>query len=168
LNPDTDGEGLTDGEEINMYRTDPLNPDTDLGTVTDFIEVNRGTNPLNPEDDIIEIDVPIVLEGITFATGKWEITPESAVILQGALQTLQTYDDIIVEIAGYTDDVGSAQSNLVLSQKRADSVRFWLIENGIAPDRIIAVGYGEDFPRVPNDTPEHRRMNRRIEFKRVK
>jgi len=168
LNSDSDGEGLNDGEEINMYRTDPLNPDTDGGSVSDLIEVNRGTNPLNPDDDVIKIDAPIVLEGITFETGKSDITPESAVVLQGALQTMQTYADIIVEIAGYTDDVGSASSNQVLSQKRADSVRFWLIRNGIEPDRIIAIGYGEEYPRVPNDTPDNRRMNRRIEFKRIK
>ena len=168
LKPDTDGEGLLDGEEVNMYRTDPLNPDTDGGTVSDLIEVNRGTNPLNPEDDVVKIDAPIVLEGITFETGKSDITPESAVVLQGALSTLEVYSDIIVEIAGYTDDVGSASSNQVLSQKRADSVRFWLISKGIQSDRIIAKGYGEDFPRVPNDSPEHRRMNRRIEFKRIK
>jgi len=168
LNSDSDGDGLNDGEEINMYRTDPLNPDTDGGSVSDLIEVNRGTNPLNPDDDVIKIDAPIVLEGITFETGKSDITPESAVVLQGALKTMQTYADIIVEIAGYTDDVGSASSNQVLSQKRADSVRFWLIRNGIEPDRIIAIGYGEQFPRVPNDTPDNRRMNRRIEFKRIK
>jgi len=168
LNPDTDGDGLKDGEEVNMYRTDPLNPDTDGGTVSDFIEVNRGTNPLNPDDDVVKIDAPIVLEGITFETGKSDITPESAVVLQGALKTMQTYADIIVQISGYTDDVGSATSNQVLSQKRADSVRFWLISNGIQPDRIIAKGYGEEYPRVPNDTPENRRMNRRIEFKRIK
>ncbi|MCK7516730.1 MAG: hypothetical protein MZV64_02885 [Ignavibacteriales bacterium] len=49
VNPDTDSDGLKDGEEINMYRTDPLKADTDGGTVNDFIEVSRGTNPLNPE-----------------------------------------------------------------------------------------------------------------------
>ena len=168
LNPDTDGDGLRDGEEINMYRTDPLKADTDGGSVDDFTEVNRGTNPLNPEDDVIKLDVPIVLEGITFETGKSDITPESGVVLQGALKTMQTYPDIIVEISGHTDDVGSASSNQALSQRRADSVRCWLISNGINPDRIIAKGYGEEFPRVPNDSSEHKRMNRRIEFKRIR
>jgi outer membrane protein OmpA-like peptidoglycan-associated protein len=168
LKADTDGEGLTDGEEINMYTTNPLKTDTDAGTVDDFTEVNRGTNPLNPEDDVVKMDVPIVLEGITFETGKWTITPESEVVLQGALKTLQTYEDIVVEISGHTDDVGSASSNQALSQKRADAVRFWLTSKGIQADRIVAKGYGEDFPRVPNDSPEHRRMNRRIEFKRIK
>jgi outer membrane protein OmpA-like peptidoglycan-associated protein len=168
LKIDTDGEGLKDGEEINMYRTDPLNIDTDGGTVDDFTEVRRGTNPLNPDDDVIKIDVPIVLEGITFETGKSDITPESEVVLQGALKTMQTYPDIIVEISGHTDDVGSAASNQALSQRRADAVRLWLIGKGIDPDRIIAKGYGEDWPRVPNTTPDGRRLNRRIEFKRIR
>ncbi len=167
-NSDSDADGLTDSEEINNYKTNPLSSDTDSGTIDDLTEINRGTNPLNPEDDVVKMDVPIVLEGITFETGKWDITPESEVVLQGALQTMMTYGDIIVEISGHTDDVGSASSNQSLSQKRADSVRFWLISKGIQPDRIISRGYGEEFPRVPNDSPEHKRMNRRIEFKRIR
>ena len=168
LKADTDGEGLNDGEEINKYRTDPLNVDTDGGTVDDFTEVERGTDPLDPADDVIKIDVPIVLEGITFETGKSDITPESAIVLQGAIKTLTTYADIIVEISGHTDNVGSNASNQKLSQRRADSVRFWLISQGVNPDRIIAKGYGEEYPRVPNDSREHKRMNRRIEFKRIR
>ncbi len=168
LKADTDGEGLNDGEEINKFRTDPLNVDTDGGTVDDFTEVERGTDPLDPADDVVKIDVPIVLEGITFATGKFAITPESAVVLRGAIKTLTTYPDIIVEISGHTDNVGSNASNQVLSLKRADSVRFWLINQGVDPDRIIAKGYGEEYPRVPNDSREHKRMNRRIEFKRIR
>ncbi|MCL4280361.1 MAG: OmpA family protein, partial [Ignavibacteriaceae bacterium] len=155
-------------EEVNMYRTDPLKADTDGGTIDDFTEVNRGTNPLNPDDDVVKINVPIVLEGITFETGKADITPESESVLQGALKTLQTYPDIIVEISGHTDNVGSSASNQTLSQRRADAVRAWLIIKGINPDRLIAKGYGEDNPRVPNDTAENRRLNRRIEFKRIR
>jgi len=165
---DTDGDGLLDGEEVNQYRTDPLNVDTDGGTVNDYIEVKRGTDPLDPEDDVVKIDVAIVLEGITFATAKSDITPESAIVLEGALNTLTTYSDIIVEISGHTDNVGSASSNFLLSQKRADSVRQWLILRGVNPDRIIAKGYGEDNPIVPNDSRENRRINRRIEFKRIR
>jgi len=73
-----------------------------------------------------------------------------------------------VEISGHTDNIGSNEQNMALSQRRADSVRFWLIQKGIEPDRIIAKGYGEDFPRVPNDSRENRSLNRRIEFKRIK
>jgi outer membrane protein OmpA-like peptidoglycan-associated protein len=168
LKVDTDGDGLTDSEEILKYKTDPLKKDTDGGSVDDFTEVKRGTDPLNPEDDIVKIGVPIVLEGITFATGKADITPESEQILMKAFKTLETYPDITVEISGYTDNVGSSSSNLKLSQKRADSVKGWLVSKGISADRIIAVGHGEDNPRVANDTAENKRLNRRIEFKRIK
>jgi len=85
-----------------------------------------------------------------------------------ALTTLQTYPEISVEISGHTDDVGSNSSNQKLSQRRADAVKGWLVAKGISGDRITAVGYGEEKPRVANDTPENKRLNRRIEFKRIK
>src|SRR3990170_7973437 len=168
LNPDTDGDGLKDGEEVNTYKTDPLKKDTDGGTVDDGIEVKRGTNPLNADDDVVKVGVPMVLEGVTFATNKADITPESDQILMQALKTLQTYPEISVEISGHTDNVGSNKSNQKLSQRRAESVKGWLVAKGISADRITAVGYGEESPRVANDTPENKRLNRRIEFKRTK
>lgn len=168
LKADTDGDGLNDGQEVTSLKTDPLNPDTDGGTVDDGIEVKRGTNPLNPDDDVVKVGVPIILEGITFASGKSDITPESEATLQMALKTLQTYPEIDVEIGGYTDDVGSKSSNQKLSQKRAESVKDWLVQNGIDPGRLTAVGYGEENPTVPNDSRENRAKNRRIEFKRIK
>jgi len=168
LNVDSDNDNLKDADEIKLHKTDPLNSDTDGGTVDDGVEVNRGTDPLDAEDDIVKMEVPIVLEGITFETGKADITPESEQVLIQALKTLQTYADIVVEISGHTDDVGSATSNQKLSQKRADSVRSWFIGKGIDAGRIVAVGYGEEKPRVPNDSPDNKRLNRRIEFKRIK
>jgi len=165
---DSDGDTLNDGEEVTSLKTDPLNPDTDGGTVDDGIEVRRGTDPLNPDDDVVKVGVPIILEGITFATRKAEITPESEGTLQKALRTLQTYPEIDVEIGGHTDNVGSSSSNQKLSQKRAEAVRDWLTQNGIDPGRLTAVGYGKDQPTVPNDTPENKAKNRRIEFKRIR
>jgi outer membrane protein OmpA-like peptidoglycan-associated protein/opacity protein-like surface antigen len=168
LKIDTDSDGLYDGEEVLKHKTDPLKKDTDDGTVDDLTELTRGTNPLDPNDDVVKIGVPIVLEGVTFETGKTDITPESGQILRSALKTLTTYPEIQVEISGHSDNVGNKKSNTRLSQQRAESVRDWLIERGINPARIVAKGYGPDSPIVPNDTPENKRKNRRIEFKRIK
>jgi outer membrane protein OmpA-like peptidoglycan-associated protein len=168
-NPDTDGEGLMDGEEVHNYRTNPLLADTDAGSVDDFTEINRGTNPLDPSDDVVmEIGASIVLEGITFATGKADITPESEEVLNEVLSTLNVYPDMEVEVRGYTDNTGSRSTNMRLSQRRADSVRDWLIERGIDPTRITAKGFGPENPIAPNNTPDGRAKNRRIEFVRMK
>jgi outer membrane protein OmpA-like peptidoglycan-associated protein len=170
LNKDTDGDGLSDSEEIFTYKTDPLNKDTDGGSVRDGVEVKRGTDPLNKEDDveIVKVGQPIILTGITFETGSAEITPQSANTLNQTLKTLEDHPDILVEISGHTDDVGSDASNKVLSQRRADAVRLWLINNGVDGSRLRAVGYGEERPIAPNDSPENRQRNRRIEFVRLK
>jgi len=168
LKIDTDGDGLYDGEEVMKHKTNPLKKDTDAGSVDDLTEILRGTNPLDPTDDVIKIGVPIVLEGVTFETAKADITPESSQVLKSALKTLTTYPEIQVEISGHTDNVGGKKSNTKLSLRRADSVREWLIERGIDAARIVAKGYGPDFPIVPNDSPENKRKNRRIEFKRIK
>ena len=167
-NKDTDKDGLTDFDEITKYKTNPSDKDTDKGTVDDKTEVDRGTNPLNPKDDVIlDVSAPIVLEGVTFETGKADITPESEKVLMKAYNTLLAYPDMKVEIRGYTDNVGSARANKRLSQRRANAVRNWLISKGINPDRITAVGMGEANPIADNSTPEGRRLNRRIEFVKV-
>ncbi len=168
LKADTDGDGLNDDKEVMTYKTDPLIVDTDGGTIGDGVEVQRGTDPLDPKDDVIQMNVPIVLEGITFATNKSDVTPESEKVLMTALKTLQVHSDILVEISGHTDNVGSNANNQKLSERRANSVKAWLVKNGIPAERITAVGYGEESPRVSNDTEENRRLNRRIEFKRTK
>ena len=168
LKTDTDVDGLYDGEEVMKHKTDPLKKDTDGGSVDDLTEIIRGTNPVDPNDDVVKIGVPIILEGVTFETNKAAITPESSQILRSALKTLTTYPEIQVEVSGHTDNVGSKKSNLRLSQRRAEAVREWLIERGIDPVRIVAKGYGPDVPIAPNDSPENKRKNRRIEFKRIK
>ncbi len=168
LNADTDGDGLKDGEEVLKYGTDPLKADTDGGSVDDGKEVARGSDPLDPSDDVVKVNVPIVLEGINFAVNSAVITPESESTLQKALRTLKAHPDITVEIRGYTDNTGSRKYNLKLSQRRAESVRNWLVNHGVNPDKVSAVGYGPDNPIAPNNTPEGRLKNRRIEFVRTK
>lgn len=172
---DSDEDGLSDAQEITDYGTNPLSTDTDGGSIDDFAEVERGTDPLNPDDDfaeeemiVIKEEEPIVLEGVVFASGKAEISPESEAILTKALNTLKAYPGIEITIEGYTDNTGSRSFNMRLSQKRAEAVMQWLIDRGIAPERLTAEGQGPDNPIAPNDTEEGRAQNRRIEFVRVK
>lgn len=170
FNPDTDGDGLLDGEEVNKYGTDPLNPDTDGGGVPDGVEVRNGANPLDPDDDILNIGVgeKIILRGIEFATAKSTITGKSEKILNNALKAMQKMPDLEFQIKGHTDDVGSRETNLKLSQERADAVKEWLVNKGIDANRLTAVGVGPDEPLVPNTSEANKQRNRRVEFFRSK
>ncbi len=100
---------------------------------------------------------------VYFETAKATLKPESFPELDRFAQIMKLYPGLIVEIQGHTDSRGSEAYNLKLSQARADAVRDYLISKGIEPDRLIAKGYGESQPVVPNDTPEHMAMNRRVE-----
>jgi outer membrane protein OmpA-like peptidoglycan-associated protein len=167
---DTDGDGLSDGDEVKKYKTDPLKVDTDGGGVNDGAEVQRGTNPLDPRDDIVKETIilekgkTVVLEGVNFATGKATLTKESENTLGKAFIAMVANADVKVEIAGYTDNVGSDKLNDGLSLRRAQAVRAWLVKKGIDGKRMTTVGKGKRDPIAPNDTPEGRGQNRRIEF----
>ena len=165
LEVDTDGDELNDCDEKNVYRTNPLVKDTDGDGANDGKEVRDGTDPLTADVLRIEESGEIVLEGINFETNSAQITEDSQPILQKALNTLRTNPDLRVEIQGHTDDVGSNAANQRLSESRANSVRDWMIQNGIDENRMTARGYGEENPMVPNDSPENRARNRRITFR---
>jgi outer membrane protein OmpA-like peptidoglycan-associated protein/opacity protein-like surface antigen len=169
-NPDTDGDGLLDGEEVNEYKTNPLDPDTDGGGIKDGVEVRNGADPLDADDDILNIGVgeKLILKNIEFSTGKSTITNKSEKILNNALKAMQKMTDLAFDIVGHTDDVGKREDNLKLSQERADAVRQWLIDKGIDGSRLTAKGAGPDEPLVPNTSDSNRQRNRRVEFYRSK
>ena len=172
LEIDSDSDGLLDGDEVKKYQTDPLKQDTDGGTIADATEVNRGTNPLVADDDVpreilkVENNAPIVLDGVVFETGRAVLSVESEAILTKALNTLQYYPEMKVAIHGHTDNTGGVKTNMRLSQARAEAVKAYLMSRGIAGARIETKGFGPYQPIAPNDTPEGRRQNRRIEFSR--
>jgi outer membrane protein OmpA-like peptidoglycan-associated protein len=176
LKVDTDGDGLSDGDEVLKYKTDPLKVDTDGDGYNDGEEVKNKTNPLDPNDPKkpkpvafkAEVGKAIVLDGVVFKTGSAVITDESDAILSNAKKTLEDNPDIAVQIQGFTDNVGSAKTNLKLSQKRAESVKSWLVKKGIAANRITPKGFGDKNPIGDNSTSEGRQKNRRIEFFRTK
>jgi OOP family OmpA-OmpF porin len=104
------------------------------------------------------------IEGILFKTGSAEILPKSYTVLDQAVAMLQQFPEIRMEIQGHTDDVGDDAQNLALSQDRAQSVVNYMVSKGIAADRLVAKGYGETTPEVPNDSEVNRARNRRVEF----
>lgn len=104
------------------------------------------------------------IEGILFKTGSAEILPKSYTILDQAVAMLQQFPEIRMEIQGHTDDVGDDAKNLALSQERAQSVVNYMVSKGITADRLVAKGYGETTPEVPNDSETNQARNRRVEF----
>jgi len=106
-----------------------------------------------------------VLGCVGFASGKVSINSYSEACLDMLAELLLDNPAVKIEIAAFTDNVGNENSNLTLSQKRAQSVVDYLIEKGIDPTVLRAKGYGEVNPIAPNDTKEGREKNRRIEIK---
>ncbi len=120
---------------------------------------------LPPQFELPTLNEALSLEPITFETASAVITPEGVVALQGTVEFLLANPEVRLSIEGHTDDEGTTDSNQRLSQNRADSVRDFLIEQGVAADRLETAGFGENRPVASNDTPEGRAANRRIEFR---
>jgi outer membrane protein OmpA-like peptidoglycan-associated protein len=103
--------------------------------------------------------------GVLFATNQSTLLPNAMLKLNEVAEALIKGDpDSKMTVEGHTDSQGNAAYNRDLSQKRADSVRDYLVSRGIAPDRIKAVGYGADRPVADNGSPEGRANNRRVEI----
>ena len=115
--------------------------------------------------EAIEKDRAEVLNNIFFKTGEYILDDKSKVELDKLTDFLSKNKNIKIEISGHTDDVGSDTENMALSQRRAQSVQYYLQQSGIAADRILAKGYGETKPMAPNDSDENRQKNRRIEWR---
>jgi outer membrane protein OmpA-like peptidoglycan-associated protein/tetratricopeptide (TPR) repeat protein len=107
----------------------------------------------------------IVLNNVFFETAKWELKPESMVELDRLVALLKANPEKKIEIGGHTDNVGSDETNLTLSNNRAQSVVDYLIKKGITSTRLTAKGYGETQPIDTNDTEAGRAKNRRTEFR---
>lgn len=106
----------------------------------------------------------LTLDDVMFASGKAELASDAGQTIDNLAALLDNYPDRNVMIEGHTDSTGSAELNLDLSERRAQSVKIALLEKGISFDRIGAVGFGEDKPIADNETPEGRKQNRRVEI----
>lgn len=129
-------------------------------TVTNGLRVNVAKQGM--------LDTTLAGRIIEFDIGKASITASGQGILDEMATVLQKLKSNRVELTGHTDNVGLRESNLILSQARAEAVRTYLTQKGISPDRVTASGQGPDQPLANNNSPEGRARNRRIEFKIAK
>lgn len=109
-----------------------------------------------------------ILRGVEFQSGSPTMTVQSYRFLEPIIKEMLEYPDIEVEIRGHTDSVGKYDTNMKLSQMRAESVMQYFISKGIDPNRMRARGYGPSSPIADNRTAAGRRANRRIEVVRLK
>lgn len=136
-----------------------------------YIELNIPALKKEQSRVVYKVDIQFVppkqftLDRVHFEFGKSSLTKESFAEMEELLEFMKRKKLTVIEIAGHTDNVGEPAENLILSQKRAESVQGYLISNGIEAERIIAKGYGEEQPIATNDTSEGRQINRRTEVR---
>lgn len=104
---------------------------------------------------------------ILFASGSDKLKSESYSFLDKLAQTLNNDESLRVSIIGHTDSDGAEAANLTLSKKRAESVKRYLIDQGVQEDRLQTYGKGESDPLATNETEEGKAQNRRVEFKKL-
>jgi outer membrane protein OmpA-like peptidoglycan-associated protein/opacity protein-like surface antigen len=157
---DNDGDGISDEkdkcpnypETVNGYEDEDGCPDE---------------KPTQPKAPPMPKKVPIQMKGLNFRSGSARLLPGADEKLFEIGRIMLEHPEIRIEIRGYTDNVGSARSNLRLSQKRAETIKRFLVNHGIASNRIRATGFGEANPIATNATAAGRAKNRRIEFIRI-
>ncbi len=153
----------TDGTNLRMRANDgkfqlKLNPETEYvfaayrdGYLND--KVRETTIGLTDSKDfhvnlyLTPTDAPIKVDNISYAFGAWELNEASKASLDSVVQILTLNPTITIELMSHTDHVGSDQFNFELSQKRAQAAVNYLIQKGISPDRLVAKGYGETWPK---------------------
>jgi outer membrane protein OmpA-like peptidoglycan-associated protein len=183
---DNDGDGIEDmadgcpmvAEDLDGYQDsdgcpEPDNDDDGFLDVDDLCpnepeNVNDFKDDDGCPDDVIAVvsgEKIVILEKILFKYNKDVILKRSYPVLEAVKQTLVDNPAITkIRIEGHTDDKGSDSYNQKLSEKRATSIMRYLVEAGIDPSRLMAVGYGEARPIEDNGTEEGRERNRRVEF----
>lgn len=106
----------------------------------------------------------LTLGDVLFEVGRADLQPGAWGIIDNVARFLSQYENRTVLIEGFTDNTGSASTNQVLSERRADAVRQALAQRGISDRRIRIRGYGQEYPVAPNNTGEGRQRNRRVEI----
>ncbi len=108
------------------------------------------------------------LQGVKFETDKWDIKPAYYSLLDAVVDVLERNPSLRVQVQGHTDNIGTANYNQGLSEKRAQSVAEYIRRKGISKQRLNNVSYGLTRPVVSNKTPKGRAENRRVQMKLIK
>lgn len=171
--PDGDGDGVPDSDDACPDDPGPRHargcPDQDGDGILDRDD-KCPTQPGVAEEKgclprVIQRRFSGSVRGINFETGSAAIKKSSHALLDQAVKVFTQYPTLRIEISGHTDDQGEDDMNMRLSDDRAAAVKTYLIDRGIAPERLSAVGFGETKPIATNKTAAGRAQNRRIEFK---
>jgi outer membrane protein OmpA-like peptidoglycan-associated protein len=178
--PDSDGDGIIDRDDACPNQAGLVelkgcpDVDTDGDSVVDRLDAcrtvpgpkeNGGCPAAQKQLVVITRDRLVILEKVSFDTGKTVVLPKSFALLQQVAGLIKDHPEVQhVSIEGHTDSRGSREANVKLSEGRAEAVRQWLLKQGIAADRMSSKGFGPDRPIEPNDTAKGREANRRVDF----
>jgi outer membrane protein OmpA-like peptidoglycan-associated protein len=145
--PDTDGDGIDDSRDKCPDAPGPV--------------ANMGCPEIKKEDKEV---LDFAMRAVQFDSGKATLKVESYSILDQVADILGKYPNYNLAISGHTDNTGTASTNQVLSEKRAQACYTYLAQKGISTNRMSFAGYGESRPISGNDTLRGRLLNRRVEF----
>ena len=160
---DTDGCPEEDADEDGVPDEEDRCPNQ-KETINGF-EDDDGCPDEGPAKVIVEQGRIRILETVKFKTGSDELDPQSHSILNQVALTMRANPKIKrIRIEGHTDETGSRERNMELSQQRAESVRNYLVSRRVSPQRLSARGYGPDRPLAKGNDDEAHAKNRRVEF----
>jgi OmpA-OmpF porin, OOP family len=172
--PDTDGDGIEDRKDKCPTKPGPAAgegcPDSDGDGVYDNVDrcpdkpgtiANKGCPEIRQE---VRQQIALAAKGINFETNSDVIKSESFENLDKLVKILNDFPEAKVTIEGHTDNAGNADANKDLSQRRANSVKNYLASQGVAGDRLTAIGFGQEKPIADNRTAAGRAKNRRVDF----
>jgi len=178
--PDADGDGVADKDDACPSEAGPAEnkgcpwPDSDSDGVLDKDDqcpdvagtvANKGCPEVTEE---VQKQLNDYARTILFDTGRASLKTESVSVFVDIIKILNEYPTAKFTVEGHTDSVGSEKTNQSLSDKRANSVRDFLVKEGIGADRLTAIGYGEAKPIATNANRAGRAQNRRVEINLVK
>ena len=155
---------LPSAEEVNRFVARTLPGNVSLNIPWNGVEARLLAFIQDPSKGV-EPATWFDFDRLLFNTDSVTLRPESQEQLGNIAAILKAYPNVHIKIGGYTDNTGDPQSNLNLSQERANGVKAELVALGISPDRLEAQGYGEQFPVADNSTAEGRAKNRRVSMR---